>query len=88
MTVHEEFSRAYTSYAARPGRDLVRRPPLLTVLARTLGLVLGYVLGKRGDVLTVAGLTLIAAGAWSWSRIAGLVVTGVALLVLEWAMRE
>ena len=88
MTVHEEFSRAFTSYAATVSRSARTRPALLTLVARGIGMLLGILAGKRSEILVTGGLAFAVAGAWEWSRIAGLVATGAALIVLDWAMRE
>lgn len=90
MTVAEEFSRAYTSYAAKPERVKARRTAVLTVLARALGTLLGLVLKfvRSGVVLQPLGLAAGVVATFTVSVTVGLAGLCVALLVLDWLIRS
>lgn len=79
-----------SSYAAEraAGRLKRRRRSLLTLAASALGAAAGRLFPSwaalRTLVLTLAAFGLIDTAAWQWHTWAGLVVTGLSLLVLEW----
>lgn len=89
MTALDEFSRAFTSYAAKPERARAARPALLTVLAKGIGTLLGIVLGfvRKGMILQPVALTFGVLAAFTVSRGVGLGAICVALLVLDWLVR-
>lgn len=94
MTVLDDFRGAYGTRVRRGNEGNIRtqRPALLTMLARLLGtlaaVVLGFARKSRSEVLVIAGLTFATLGAYDYSRIAGLVATGAALIYLEWLLKE
>jgi hypothetical protein len=76
------ISEAYA--LGRSERRVHKRTPVLTNLARFAGRHLPRWKNVRATVLQVAGLGCLDYAAFQWTPIAGWIVAGVALLVLEW----
>jgi hypothetical protein len=73
-----------TRTKSRPHRQ---RTPVLVAMATVLGVVLGRLVNAgsalRRVTLQFAGLGMICWGAWTANTVAGMIATGVSLLVLE-----
>lgn len=85
MTVYEAFTR---TLAERTRRPLAPRRsvmvPVVVALATVLGVIIVRVRGLRRELLSLAGLGMVCASAWTYATWCGLLVTGVALLWLEY----
>lgn len=92
MTVLDDFRASFDERVQRPARARKARPPLLSVLAKTLGMLAAIVLGfgrrARTGLLSVAGLAFGVLAAFDYSRIAGLAALAASAFILEWLMRE
>lgn len=92
MTVLDDFRASFDERVQRPARARKARPPLLSVLAKTLGTLAGILLGcarkARSGALTTGSLGFGVAGAFTISLTIGLFAVMAAGIVLEWAMRE
>jgi hypothetical protein len=78
-----------SSYTAERTADRPKRTrrPLLVLAASAIGRAAGRVTPSwaalRTLILTLAAFALIDTAAWQWHRWAGLVVTGLSLLIIE-----
>ncbi len=89
MTLFEIARDAYTSRAAKPVRTGPRMSVgVVTALGALLAVVVLRARSLRREALTVGGLGLLVAGAWTYSLdgrgALGYAASGVALWVLEW----
>jgi hypothetical protein len=81
-------STASEAYATGRAARAIEHRPRRTSVVKKLAVLAGRRLPRwqevRSTVLQVAGLGLLDAGAFELHTVAGLVTTGVSLLVLEW----
>ena len=58
--------------------------PMVTALATVLGAIVVALGMVRREALTIVGLGLVCASAWTYATWSGLLVTGLAVLWLEY----